>query len=272
MALISVTNASFGYGSKKVFDRISFSVAKGEIFCLIGPNGCGKTTLLDCLLGFHVLRSGTLFIDGKDARHFRKGHLARSIAYVPQNHERAFPYTVKEIVVMGRSAHLNFLASPSKMDSQIAEHALDCIGVGHLSERPYTQLSGGELQLVMIARAITQQAPVIVMDEPTAHLDFRYELMVLEVMCELVKKNKLSIIMATHFPNHAFYFQNNGIETTVALLHDTRFLAVGTPEAILDETRLRQLYGVNARLIDLKIDRDTTLKHIIPISTRKERL
>ncbi len=270
MPLVAVRDASFSYGSKKIFDHISFSMKKGEIFCLIGPNGCGKTTLLDCLLGFHRFQSGNLKVMGEDTSRLRAGRTARSMAYVPQTHERTFPYTVQEIVTMGRTAYLGLFESPSRKDRRMAEEALERIGIRHLSNRPYTQLSGGEMQLVMIARALVQQTPVMIMDEPTAHLDFRYELVILEVITELVKKNHLSIIMATHFPNHAFYFENNNIKTSVALLHEGGFLAMGTPELVLNEDRLRKLYGINSSIISLNVKGGNSMKHIVPLSTANE--
>ncbi|MBA4369338.1 MAG: iron ABC transporter ATP-binding protein [Desulfobacterium sp.] len=270
MSLVTVRDASFSYGTRQIFHQISFSVEKGEIFCLIGPNGCGKTTLLDCVLGFHHFHSGVFQLMGKDAAGFRSGRVARLIAYVPQIHERTFPYLVREVVTMGRSAHLVFFESPSRKDRTMAEEALERIGIRHLSDRPYTQLSGGELQLVMIARALVQETPIIIMDEPTAHLDFRYELVIMEVITELVKERQLSVIMATHFPNHAFYFQSKQIQTSIALFSNGRFLAVGDPESIMDENRLRKLYGIQADVISLTDRNGKTMKHIIPVSTIKE--
>ncbi len=270
MSLVTIRDASFSYETKQIFSRISFSVEKGEIFCLIGPNGCGKTTLLDCVLGFHHFHSGKFQLMGKDAAGFRPGRVARLIAYVPQIHERTFPYLVREIVTMGRSAHLGFFESPSRKDRTMAEEALERIGIRHLSSCPYTQLSGGELQLVMIARALVQETPVIIMDEPTAHLDFRYELVIMEVITELVKERGLSVIMATHFPNHAFYFQSKQIQTSIALFNNGRFLAAGEPESIMDENSLRELYGIHADIISLTDADGKTMKHIIPVSTIKD--
>ena len=267
MRLVAVNDVSFSYRSKPIFDRISFSVDRGEIFCLIGPNGCGKTTLLDCLLGLHPFKSGRFELLGKDAAHLKSRRIARAMAYVPQIHERTFPYTVKQIVTMGRAAHLGFFQSPSYKDGCIADEALERIGIRHLSPRPYTQLSGGEVQLVMIARALVQQTPLIVMDEPTAHLDFRYELVIMEVISALVREKHLSIIMATHFPNHAFYFQSRGIQTSLALFNNGEFLAVGEPESVIDKKKLQQLYGIHADVISLTNPEGNTMKHIIPLST-----
>ncbi len=267
MPIVTVNDASFFYGAQNIFKDICFSVEKGEIFCLIGPNGCGKTTLLDCILGFQQLHSGNIHVMGKNAKSFKPGYMARSIAYVPQSHERTFPYTVQEIVTMGRAAHLNLFETPSETDRHMADEALERIGISHLGNRPYTQLSGGEAQLVMIARALTQQTQVIIMDEPTAHLDFHYELIIMEVITELVKKSHLSIIMATHFPNHAFYFQNKNIKTSIALLHKGGFLAKGGPEAVLDEERLKILYNVNASVITLNTENSDVMKFIVPLST-----
>ena len=267
MALVEVRDASFSYGMQSIFEHLSLTVNSGEIFCLLGPNGCGKTTLLDCILGFHQLDSGSVSITGKDSGSFRPGRIARSIAYVPQRHERTFPYTVREIVTMGRAAYLGMFESPSQTDRRMTDEALERIGILHLRNRPYTQLSGGETQLVMIARALVQQTPVVILDEPTAHLDFRHELVIMEVISELVKTSGLAIIMATHFPNHAFYFQNSGINTKIALLHDGRFLSTGPPESVLNEDSVKQLYGVNASVISLETESGGTLKHIVPLNT-----
>jgi iron complex transport system ATP-binding protein len=267
MSLVSVRDVSFAYAAKPVFNRISFSVEKGEIFCLIGPNGCGKTTLLDCILGLHQFNSGTLELMGKKAARRKPRKIARTMAYVPQVHERTFPYTAREIVTMGRAVHLGFFQSPSRKDGRLADEAMARIGIRHLSQRPYTQLSGGEVQLVMIARALVQQTPIIIMDEPTAHLDFRYELVIMETISALIKEKHLSVIMATHFPNHAFYFQSKQIRTSIALFHKGSFLAVGDPESVIDKTKLETLYGINADVISLTNSEGKTMKHIIPLNT-----
>jgi len=266
MALVDVVDAGFSYGTRTIFDGVSFAVSPGEVFCLIGPNGCGKTTLLDCILGLHGLRAGAIRVQDRDVDGMPPAQRARVLSYVPQNHERTFPYSVLDIVTMGRAAYLGMFAAPTTADRRMARDALEQLGIAHLSSRPYTRLSGGETQLVMIARALVQQTPVVIMDEPTAHLDFRYELLIMEVITRLVKSG-LSIIMATHFPNHAFYLQNSGVPTRIALMHDGDFLAVGSPDDVLDEDRLKKLYGVNARIINLENNGGEPMKHIVPLSS-----
>ena len=266
MSIISVTNASFGYNGADVFSDISFSVHKGELFCLLGPNGSGKTTLLDCILGTLKLKSGRIMINGQDSSTFRPGLAARHIAYVPQNHERTFPYTVLDIVKMGRASYTGLFSTPSRADSLLAKAVLRDMGIESLQDRPYTQLSGGESQLVLIARALVQQTPIIIMDEPTVHLDFRHELKILETMVRLVRKNGITVLMATHFPNHALYFQNNGVRTTVAMLSEKKFLDVGTPDEVVNSDHLSKLYGVETCVVNYQYGNGMH-KQVIPIST-----
>jgi iron complex transport system ATP-binding protein len=267
MPIITVADASFGYNSADIFTNISFSVAKGELFCLLGPNGSGKTTLLDCILGMLKLRQGEIFINGKDSRSFRAGRIARHIAYVPQRHERTFPYRVLDIVTMGRAAYTGLFSGPSREDKSIAARALETVGISRLRDRPYTQLSGGEGQLVMIARALAQETPVIIVDEPTAHLDFRNDLLVLETIGQLVRETGRTVMMATHFPHHAFYFKNNGVSTTVALLHKGGFLAIGDPDEVLTTEQIRMLYGVETCMVSCSTGKALELKQRIPTST-----
>ncbi len=269
ISLLQVEDAVFSYSRDTglIFDRIGFAVQAGQIFCLLGPNGCGKTTLLDCILGLNKLSGGSISVQGIDVRDLDNGRIARYIAYVPQRHESTFPYTVMEMVQMGRAAYTNRFSSPSEQDKQIAREALNTVGLFHLRKRPFTQLSGGESQLVMIARALAQKTPLIVMDEPTAHLDFRHEIVVMETITHLVKQAGVSIIMATHFPNHVFYFDNQEIPVTCALMHKKNFLARGSAEAVLSESNMQTLYGINTRLVSVPDERMRTLRHLVPVGT-----
>ena len=262
--MVDVRNITFGYDGKPVFRDIHLSMEQGEVFCLLGPNGCGKTTLLDCILGLLTPEKGRIMVQGKDLSSCPSSHIPRSMAYVPQNHENTFPYTVSDMVLMGRAAHIPFFSTPGPEDFRIAQRALDQVGMADMGERQYTMLSGGERQLVIIARALAQKTPVIVMDEPTAHLDFRHEFIVLETVMNLVRSKKLAVIMATHFPNHAFYFESRDIPTRVALLHKGRFLSVGRPREVLTSESIRVVYNIDTNIISFDYN-GTSQRHVIPV-------
>ncbi|MEQ8175092.1 MAG: ABC transporter ATP-binding protein [Syntrophomonadaceae bacterium] len=267
--LLNVEGAGFSYSKEgtAIFQDIGFTVEKGQVFCLLGPNGCGKTSLLDCILGLYKLNRGSIYIQGRNMKSFKPGQIAQYIAYVPQRHEGSFPYTVMEMVQMGRAAYTDRFSSPSAEDKKIAREALELVGLSHLRHRPFTQLSGGESQLVMIARALAQKTPMIVMDEPTSHLDFRHEIVVLETIVHLVKNSGVSIVMATHFPNHVFYFDNQELPAVCALMHMQGFLAMGRAGEVLNEQNMRKLYGVNTRLIKVPWDQERDLRHLVPVNT-----
>jgi len=265
--LLEVDSVTFGYAAADIFCNLSFALKPGEVFCLAGPNGCGKTTLLDCLLGINKIRGGAITLKGFDISRFKPRDIAREIAYVPQAHEKTFPYTVKEIVLMGRAAYTGFFSSPSVQDMKIVEEALEIAGIADFVDRPYTRLSGGEGQLVMIARALAQKSSIIIMDEPTAHLDFKHELTVLETIVRLVKDTGVSIIMATHFPNHAFYFENNLVRTRVAMMSRRSFSKVGKPSEVLTEENLKELYDICAKVFSYDLKDGTVINQVIPVRT-----
>jgi iron complex transport system ATP-binding protein len=265
--LVEVRKVSFAYGRHEVFRDINLELEDGHILCILGPNGCGKTTLLDCILGILKPTRGTVLVKGKPVSSISAREMARQVAYVPQIHERTFPYLVKDLVLMGRASYLGLFSSPSREDEEIAEWALQEVGMSRFRDRPYTQLSGGEGQLVMIARALAQKTPIIIMDEPTAHLDFRHELIVLETMVRLVRDTGVSILMATHFPNHAFFFENHNLPTTVAMMHRAGLAALGPPSKVLSEAKLREVYGIDARTLTCELDRGRTLRYVVAVNT-----
>jgi iron complex transport system ATP-binding protein len=267
VALVEIDNIEFSHGENKILRDISFAVETGEVFLLLGPNGSGKTTLLDCILGALPLNAGRISLNGSITSSFRPGTLARFISYVPQRHESGFPYTVFQMVTMGRAAYTGLFSSPTSADRDIAEAAIDAVGITHLKKRPYTRLSGGEGQLVLMARALAQNTPIILMDEPTAHLDFKNELLVLETIARLVNERQLSVIMATHFPNHAFFFENNAVPITVALLEKGRLIAKGSPEKVLREDLIGRVYGVHAEIISCQTGGQNGRKQVVPIRT-----
>jgi len=270
LKIIEVENATFAYKEKNVFEDINFHLNPGEILCLIGPNGCGKTTLLDCILGINTLKQGEVVLKGQSIKSLKPHQVAKHISYVPQSQSMTFPYRVMEIVLMGRAAYTSIFSSPRKKDIEIAEQALKTVGMSNFKERIYTQLSGGEAQMIMIARALAQQSPVMIMDEPTSHLDFKHEHTILETIVDLMREKKLAIIMATHFPNHAFYFENSGIKTFVSMFHEGRFKAVGSPSEVLSKENMHKIFNMDVKILSYEDDSYEESKFIVPLSTRRK--
>ncbi len=267
--VLKIENLSFEHGKTPVFNQISFELETGGIFCLFGPNGCGKSTLIECILGYLKPSGGNILLNNKPISKIKPADLAKSIGYVPQSHAKNFPYKVIDIVLMGRAAYTGTFSSPSAEDLAIAESALETLGLAHLKNKPYTQLSGGQTQLVMLARALTQETPVILMDEPTAHLDFRHELIILETIVKLIKEKNISIIMATHFPNHAFYFENSGVNTQVALMNNHVFEAIGNPTDVLTEENMLKTFSIYSKLISSVTLNNDQIRGLIPIEVAK---
>lgn len=268
--IIQLKDASFSYGEKTVFSELSFNVKSGEVFCIVGPNGCGKTTLLDCILGLLKLDCGDILIGENSIKNIKPRALAEKVAYVPQTHQKAFPYEVKDIVLMGRAYKTTLFSSPAKEDMDLAKRAMDKVGILHLANKPYTQISGGECQLVMIARALAQQPEIIIMDEPTAHLDFKNELILLETVSDLVKKDRITVVMSTHFPNHAYFFETNRIPTTLALMNNGVFQQIGSPNEVLNENNIKKVYNINSRVLNYDMDNTTLIRQIVPLSIVKD--
>jgi iron complex transport system ATP-binding protein len=175
-----------------------------------------------------------------------------------------------DILLMGRAAYASCFSAPGPEDRTIARKTLEAFDLGHLEGRDYTRLSGGETQLVMIMRALVQDSPIVVMDEPTAHLDFRHELHVLETIARLVKQERKTLIMATHSPNHAFYLENEGIDVNVAFMRERAILPAGKPSAALTEENLVTHYGVETHIISHAVPGRGSVRQIIPIKTHKE--
>ena len=265
--LLSVRGLSCGYGSGLVFRDLSFAVRPGEVLCLLGPNGCGKTTLLDTVLGLKRPASGEVLIEEKPIRQYRRHELARKIAFVPQLHQASFPYTVRQVVLMGRTAYIAPFGAPASEDEAICTAALERMGLLAYAETPYHQLSGGELKLVLLARAIGQQAQLLLMDEPTAHLDLRNELLFLEQVVSLCRDERLSLLMATHSPDHAFFLSERGLPVTAALFSQGTIRYIGPPEKVVTPQTIQAVYGVQARISQEPDGRGGFLRRISPLHT-----
>ena len=256
---LDVKNAACGYASKQVVSNISFSVCSGEILCLLGPNGVGKTTLFKTILGFLKLLDGEILLDGENIGDWSRSHLAKAIGYVPQAHTPPFPFSVLDVVVMGRTAHLGMFESPSKSDIRIAEEAIDTLSISYLKNSVYTEISGGERQLVLIARALTQTPELLIMDEPTSNLDFGNQIKVLDQIKKLAKRG-LGVIMTSHFPDHAFL-----CSTKVALMQRDNVFSIGTSEEIITEKSLKEAYGIDVRITSALNSRGQKVKACVPL-------
>lgn len=260
-------NGCFSFSQKLIFQQVNLTISRGEVFCLLGPNGCGKTTLIDCMLGIRQLDRGRLCLMGRPMTRISPRESARVMAYVPQGHDRHFSFSVLDLLLLGRTPYTAFYASPSDTDIEKAKNILETFGLSRLMHQDYTQLSGGEMQLVMIMRALLQDTPVIVMDEPTSHLDFRHELIVHETLVRLVRERQLSLVMATHFPNHAFYFENAGIPVTVAFMGNHTVVPSGRPSEALTEKNLARFYHIDTSVVTHTLPGIGRVKQIIPIKT-----
>jgi iron complex transport system ATP-binding protein len=222
-----------------VLRGVSFAVAPGRLVALLGPNGSGKTTLLRCLAGLWPPTAGRIFIDGREMGHLSHRQRAALLAVVPQEHAPAFPYTVRDAVLMGRAPHIQIYAGPAPADLEATRRAMEVVGISHLASRPTSRLSGGERQLTLIARTLAQEAPLLLLDEPTSHLDFRNQHRVLELVRRIAAEKALTVVMTLHDPNLAAVFAHQ-----VILLKDGAILAIGAPETVLTEDWLCRLYDM----------------------------
>lgn len=235
---LEVSHLACGYGGAPVLDDVSFSLARGRALVLLGPNGVGKTTLFKTILGFMPRLAGDVLIEGEEVRGWSRRRYARSVAYVPQAHESAFGFTVREMVLMGRTPSLDGFAGPSREDERIAGDAIDELGLSALAERDCTTLSGGERQMVLVARALAQQPRLLVMDEPCANLDLGNQVIVLRRILALVERG-LAVVITSHDPNHAFLLGSD-----VVCVGRGFGVRAGAARDVLTAEALGALYGI----------------------------
>ena len=231
-------------GANDILRGVNLSVTDGLVTTIVGPNGSGKTTLFKCMAGLWQPRQGAILFGDQDLSHLSSSRRARIMAVVPQDHEPPFPYSVTDVVLMGRVSHVSLFSTPSREDRLAAGKAMERLGISHLSDRAYTKLSGGERQLVLIARALSQEAPILILDEPTSHLDFRNQILILRQIREIVRQKNLTVLMTLHDPNLAMQFSDR-----VALIHDGRILAEDLPQTVLTKDHLLKIFGINVSVI-----------------------
>ena len=243
--LLEIQDVYGGYGRGDVVKGVSCCADKGEILCLVGPNGCGKTTLFRLILNSIPVTGGNIYIDGKNTKDLSPKDLARLIAYIPQYHTPIYAYTVLDVVVMGRASHFSAFDTPKSIDREAAFAALEKINAVHLANKKYTALSGGQRQLILIARAICQSAKVFVMDEPAANLDYANHQLLMDVIVDLAKKG-YCVVMSTHSPEHPA-----SIGSKVLLMKEGKVAGFGTPQEIITPENLEAVYGIEMDVASL---------------------
>ncbi len=240
--ILKIEQLSFAYRKNLVLSGINLALKPGEFTCLLGPNASGKTTLLKCLNGIYRNKQGKIYLGQRAIGEMKQGEIARYISMVPQEHAVIFAYRVFEIVLMGITPYLSLGQLPDRASEERAERILGKMGILHLARRYYNCLSGGERQLVLIARALMQETTFLVMDEPTAHLDFKNRYLLMEELKKLARAGK-GVIVALHDPNLAQCFADR-----IAVLKEGKIIAGGNPAEVLTAEVLSAAYGIGIRV------------------------
>ena len=257
---LKIENLYFSYGSHPVLKGITFDAHPGEFISVLGPNGVGKSTLFRCMLGLLHPTGGSVTVDGLDIAGMTAAELSRTMAYIPQSHNHVFNFSVFDMVLMGTTAQLGRFATPGKQQEKLAEAALDRMGIRHLRDRGFSRISGGERQLVLLARAIAQQAKILVMDEPSANLDFGNKLRVMKTVKGLTEDG-YTVIQSTHDPDQAYLYSGK-----ILAIHGGQVLGFGAPADVMTEELISKLYNVDVELCSMH---DDAVRVCVPANIRK---
>ena len=256
--MLSAQKLAFGFPGRTIGRDVSFALMSGEVLCVLGPNGGGKTTLFRTLLGLLEPHGGEIQVEGISLKSLARGEIARRIGYVPQGHTAYFAFTVREFVLMGRTAHLGAFSTPGRKDREVALRALESLGIAHLAEQPVTEISGGERQLALVARALAQEPKLLVLDEPTASLDFGNQVRVLERIGALARSG-IAILFSSHDPDHAFLCAQRAL-----LLSEGHVLEIGAPRDVIRPDTLERMYRVSVQVLPLPGGMHTCLPGVRP--------
>ncbi len=245
--IFEVNELYFAYQHRHdVLKGVTFSAGLGDFICLLGENGAGKTTLFRCMLGLLKGYRGEIRVTGRPLKDFSVRELARQIAYIPQAHSPTFNYTVLQTVLMGTNAHMSRFKTPGKRETRLAEEMIHRLGVSHLAGRGYAEVSGGERQLVLIARALAQQSKILIMDEPTANLDYGNQIRVMKQIQTLAREGYL-VLLSTHNPEHVLLYSDK-----VLVLRNGKTDLFGHTREILSESVITAIYNTPVEIHDIK--------------------
>lgn len=240
-----VINGNFGYGSVVILQDVSFSLEGNQVLAVLGPNGVGKTTLLKCMMGLLKWNSGETRIDGLAMETMSHSRIWKRIAYVPQSKGISLSYTAQEMVLMGRSARLGLFAQPSREDMAIAEKAMEEVGITFLKDKQCSRMSGGELQMVLIARALCTQPEMLILDEPESNLDFKNQLVILDIVKQLSRERGIAAIINTHYPAHALKIADRAL-----ILNRDGSSFYGEAGETITEENMKKAFSVEVKIAD----------------------
>lgn len=239
---LSVHSLCFSYHTAPLLRDIHFSLDTGSFVCVLGKNGAGKSTLFQCILNLERNYTGIISLDGQNVKTLKEKELAKSVAYIPQLHKQSFAFSVFDTVLMGTAASLSPFSTPKEAQKEAAMEALRLMGMEKYASRSFSHLSGGEQQMVLIARALAQKAPILIMDEPCSSLDYGNQIRLLKKLKQLSALGYL-VLLSTHNPEHAFLFADK-----VLVLHRGTAMALGEPQEVLTSSLLEEIYNIPIQL------------------------
>lgn len=268
---IEVREGNFCYAKKKevkpfIYEsNISFTLEPGQIMAILGPNGAGKTTLLKCITGLHDWRVGETLIDDVPLAKVSQKELWKKIGYVPQAHKMVFGFSIEDLVVMGRAPYIGSLSKPRKEDYEKAHEALNEVGIVHLAKKSCNEVSGGELQLALIARTLVSNPEILILDEPESHLDVQKQVVILETLKRLAKEHRISCIINTHYPNHAFYLADQ-----VLMIAKEKKAVIGAVHEVMTESRMKEYFNIDLRKLIFE-EEDLLFETMVPLALAAKR-
>lgn len=261
---LKIENLNFSYSKEKlILKDINLEINDGEVLSILGPNGVGKTTFLKCIMNMEKITKGLCVIDGVNIKDIPEKNLWQKISYVPQAKSQNFAYTAEEMVILGRSAYVGMFSKPNKKDFDIAYESMEKIGILHLKDKYCNKMSGGELQMVLIARALTSNPKLLILDEPESNLDFKNQLVVLDTIKNLSQNHNIACIFNTHYPTHAMQ-----VSTHSLILNRDLTNVFGNTKDVLNEQNLQESFDVKVKINKIQIEKNM-YHSIVPICVVK---